>query len=123
MIGMVADVELFSNDRQDGLGGPDFPDEAEGFGTPGEQTGKLCELLGGQPGRGAGWRPGVQRFGASFAPPLQPPAGRALGDAQSLGDGCTRPALLMKCPRPQSAPLAPVPRRAWLGYAHGAGEP
>ena len=70
MIGMVADVELFSNDRQDGLGGPDFPDEAEGFGTPGQQTRELCELLGGQPRRGPGWRLTVQGFGTSLTCPL-----------------------------------------------------
>jgi hypothetical protein len=36
MIGMVADAELLSDDRRDSLGGPDFPEEAEGFGTPGQ---------------------------------------------------------------------------------------
>ncbi len=78
MIRMVADVELIPNDCRDALGGPDLPEEAEGFGPPGEQTGKLCELLRAQPGRRPGWRPAVQRFGASFARPLQPLADRAL---------------------------------------------
>ena len=59
MIGMVADAEFLSDNRRYTLGGPDLPDEAEGFGTPGEQTGELCELLGGQPGHGTGWRPVV----------------------------------------------------------------
>jgi hypothetical protein len=31
--------------------------------------------------------------------------------------------LLMECPRPQSAPLAPVPRRARLRCDHGVGVP
>jgi hypothetical protein len=39
MIRMVADVEFVPNDRCDALGGPDLPEEAEGVGTPGEQTG------------------------------------------------------------------------------------
>jgi hypothetical protein len=110
MIRMVADVELFANDGCDAFGGPDLPNEAEGFGTPGEHAGELCELLGGQLWRGAGWRPGVQRFGASLARPLQPQADRALGNAQGLGDGCTRPPALMEFPRSQPAPFAPVPR-------------
>jgi hypothetical protein len=70
MIGTVPDVELFANDRRDALGGPDLPDEAEGFGTQSEQTGKLCELLRAQPGRGPSWRLAVEGFGASFARPL-----------------------------------------------------
>jgi hypothetical protein len=70
MIGMVADAEFVANDRRDALGGPDLPEEAEGFGAPEEQPGKLGELLGGQPGRGARWRLTVQGFGASSARPL-----------------------------------------------------
>ncbi len=81
MIRMVADVELTPNDCRDALSSPDLPDEAEGFGTHSEQTGELRELLGAQPGCGAGWRLAVQGFGASLARPLQPPADRALGDA------------------------------------------
>ena len=53
MVGMVPDAELLADDRRDALGGPDLAKEAEGFGTLGEQTGKLCELFGAQPGRGA----------------------------------------------------------------------
>jgi hypothetical protein len=54
MIGMVADVEFVPNERGHALGGPDLPDKAKSLGTPGEQTGKLCELVGGQPRCGAG---------------------------------------------------------------------
>ena len=54
VIRMVPDAKLLSNDNRDAVGGPDLPDEAEGFGTRGEQMRELCELLGGQPGRGAG---------------------------------------------------------------------
>jgi hypothetical protein len=46
MIRVVADAKLSPDDRCDALGGPDLPEEAEGFGTLGEQTGELCELLG-----------------------------------------------------------------------------
>ena len=85
--------------------------------------GKLSEWLGAQPGRGAGRWLAVQGFDASLACPFQPPAHRALGDAQGLSDGGARPALLMECPRPQPAPFAPVPRRAWRCCAHGVGVP
>jgi hypothetical protein len=78
---MIADAKLLSNDCRDALGGPDLPDEAEGFGTPGEQMRELCELLGGQPGRRAGWRLAVQGFGASLAGAPQPLANCALADA------------------------------------------
>jgi hypothetical protein len=81
MIRMVADVELLANDRRHALGGPDLPDEAKGFGTPGEQTGKPAELLSAQPRRGSRRRMAVQGFGASLARPLQPSADRTLGDA------------------------------------------
>src|SRR5262249_17485556 len=80
MIRMVTDAEFVANDRRDALGGPDLTDEAEGFGALGKQTRKLCELLGGHPGRGARGRLAVQGFSASFAPPLQPSTDRALGD-------------------------------------------
>ena len=56
MIRMVTDTEFVPNDHCDALGGPHLPDEAEGFGAPGEQTGELGELLSSQPGRGAGRR-------------------------------------------------------------------
>jgi hypothetical protein len=56
MIRMVADAELLADDGRDALSGPDLADKSKGFGAPGEQTGELGELLGGQPGRGAGWR-------------------------------------------------------------------
>jgi hypothetical protein len=72
MVRIVADAKLFSDDRRDALGGPNFPDEAEGFRTSGKQTGKLCELLGGQPGRGAGRWLAIQGFDAPLARPLQP---------------------------------------------------
>jgi hypothetical protein len=35
VIRMVADVELFTNNRRDALGGPQLTEEAECFGTPG----------------------------------------------------------------------------------------
>src|SRR5262249_29709459 len=123
MIRMVADMELFANHYCDAPGGPDLADEPKGFGTPGEQSGELCELLGAQPGRGPGRWLTVQGFDTSFARPLQPAANRALGDAQCISDGGAGPASLMECPRPQSAPLAPVPRRACLRCTHGAGVP
>jgi hypothetical protein len=44
---MVPDAKLLANDCRDALGGPDFPEEAEAFGTPGEQMGDLCKLVGG----------------------------------------------------------------------------
>src|SRR5688500_16059365 len=100
MIRMVADAELIPNVCRDALGGPDLPDEAERFGTLGEQARKLCALLGAQPGRGARWRLAIQGFGASLARPPQPSTDRALADAQGLGDSFTRPASLMECPRP-----------------------
>jgi hypothetical protein len=103
-------VKFVPNYRRDALGGPNIPEEAEGLGAFGEQTRELCELLVGQPWRGSGWRPSVEGFYASLACPLQPATDRALGDAQGVGDGGTRPALLMECPRPQPAPFAPVPR-------------
>lgn len=56
MVRMVVDTKLLTYDRRDALGGPDLADEPKGFGTLGEQTGKLCELLGGQPRHGPGRR-------------------------------------------------------------------
>ena len=47
MIRMVVDVGLFVNDGRDALSGLHLADEAEGFGTPSEQIGKLRTLLGG----------------------------------------------------------------------------
>jgi len=106
---MVPDAKLLSNDCRDALGGPDLPDEAEGFGTPGQQIGQLCEFLGGQPGRGARRWLAVQGFDASLARPLQPLTDRALTDAQGLGDSLAHPAPLMEGPGPQPALFAPVP--------------
>jgi hypothetical protein len=56
VIGMVADMKFVPNDRRDALGGPYFPEEVEGLGTPGEQPEKLGELLSAELRRGAGWR-------------------------------------------------------------------
>jgi hypothetical protein len=123
MIRMVAHAEFVPYDRGDALGGPDLTDEAEGFGSPGQQTGELCELLGAQPRRGSRGRLAVQGFGASLACPLQPVADRTLGNAQGVSDGRARPALLMEGPRPQPAPFAPVPRRARLRCTHAPGVP
>jgi hypothetical protein len=67
MIRMVADVEFVPNDRCNAFGGPDLTEKAKGFGALGQQIEELCELLGGQPGCGAGWRLAIQGFGASFA--------------------------------------------------------
>jgi hypothetical protein len=123
MIGMVANAKLVPDNCGDALGGPDLAEEPEGLGTPGEQTEELCELLGGQPGPGAGRRLAVQGFGASLARSLQPLADCTLADTQGLGDGLAHPALLMEGPCPQTALFAPVPRRAWLQCTHGAGVP
>jgi hypothetical protein len=56
---MVTDAKLLSNDCRNAPGCPDLADEAERLGALGEQSRELCQLLGGQPWRRAGWRPAV----------------------------------------------------------------
>jgi hypothetical protein len=86
MIQMVADVAFIPNDRGDALGGPDLSEKPEGFGTPGEQIGRLCELLGSQPGVGPGgsWLcrasapPSRARFSHWLTAPLVTPNASAM---------------------------------------------
>jgi len=112
-----AHPRLSCDDRRHPLGRPNVAGEAIRLGTPCQQLGDACPLLGREFRRWPRPDPVAQRTDASIRGALQLLADRAGRDPQRCGDRLLLPALLPQFPCPQSPRFGAVPR--WTHRCRG----
>lgn len=115
---MVVDGKVFLDQAGHTPPGPDLAQKPVGFGTLREQLDQLCALARAQQGRATGYRLVRQHRGTVAGNAGQPLTDRPLGHSQSGRDARLGPVLLVKCPRPLAATLAPTAGSVVLCGAH-----
>ena len=115
MLGVEADAEVALDQLGDPCGGPQLGPPAVGLGPLQQQGLQLAQLLGGEPGLGAGVGLGGQLLGR-LAGELDPGVDGGAAAAEEVGDVVGRFALLDEFDGPAGGGVGVLRRFRWVSY-------